>query len=155
MNVSMLLREARAADLEVYANGDRLVVPGPRLAEPLARELLERKADVLPFLQEPSPLLLPSWPSQADRLLQVPLAQFCSAGELIEMAVDWLEASLWFVSNAADAETLAQEGVSRGYVWTALELMHVLGIPNLLAEEITTITTVKREFGGQVIKARP
>jgi hypothetical protein len=155
MNVSMLLRAARAAGVEVYANSGRLVVRGPRLADPLARELLERKAKVLPFRQEPSHLLLPSGPSQADGLLQMSLAQFYSAGELIEWAVDWLEASLWFVPNAADVETLAREGVSRGHIWTALELMDVLGIPHLPAEEITTLAAVKREFGGQVIKARP
>ena len=103
MDVSMLLDNARAAGLEVRANGDRLIVRGPRSAEPLARELLGRKVEVLLFLQDPSHPRVSSGPSQADRLLQMSLTQFSSAGELIEVAVDWLDASLWFVPNVADA----------------------------------------------------
>lgn len=46
-----LLVEARRAGLEVRAEGDRLVVRGPRRLEPLARRLLEHKAEVLAVLR--------------------------------------------------------------------------------------------------------
>ena len=49
-----LLEEARAAGLTVRADGDRLVVRGPKWGEPLARALLARKAEVLAALA-PSP----------------------------------------------------------------------------------------------------
>jgi hypothetical protein len=45
-----LLREARAAGLSVAAEGDKLVIRGPRRAEPVARLLLAHKPDVLAAL---------------------------------------------------------------------------------------------------------
>jgi hypothetical protein len=45
-----LLREARAAGLEVQARDGRLVIRGPRRAEPVARRLLAHKALVLDAL---------------------------------------------------------------------------------------------------------
>jgi hypothetical protein len=45
------LAEARAAGLEVRADGDRLVVRGPRSAEVLAKRLLGCKADVMAALE--------------------------------------------------------------------------------------------------------
>jgi hypothetical protein len=48
-----LLDRARAAGLSVAARGDRLVIKGPRRAEPIARELMGRKAKVLALLAGP------------------------------------------------------------------------------------------------------
>ena len=45
-----LLAEARAAGLEVGADDGRLVVRGPRRAEPVAKRLLARTAEVLALL---------------------------------------------------------------------------------------------------------
>lgn len=47
MDGMTLLAEARAAGLEVRADGDRLVVRGPRTRENLARSLLAHKPDVM------------------------------------------------------------------------------------------------------------
>jgi hypothetical protein len=63
-----LLDQARAAGLSVAAVGDRLVIRGPRRAEPIACELMGRKAEVLALLVAPAePTLepegeLPSYP---------------------------------------------------------------------------------------------
>jgi hypothetical protein len=43
----MLLRQARQAGLRVGADGDRLVVEGPRRLESMARTLLAEKPEVL------------------------------------------------------------------------------------------------------------
>lgn len=48
------LARARAAGLAVTADGDRLTVRGPKRLEPLARELLARKAEVLAALAGPA-----------------------------------------------------------------------------------------------------
>ncbi|MBI4507217.1 MAG: hypothetical protein HY691_16930 [Chloroflexi bacterium] len=45
-----LLVQARAAGLDVHADGDRLVVRGPKSAEPLARQLLAAKVEIMPLL---------------------------------------------------------------------------------------------------------
>lgn len=57
-----LLRDARAAGLTITSDGDRLLVRGPRQAEPLARALGANKAAVLAALADPclsGPTVLP------------------------------------------------------------------------------------------------
>ena len=46
-----LLESARAAGLEVHLDGDRLVIRGPKTAEPIARQLLRTKTVVLEAIQ--------------------------------------------------------------------------------------------------------
>jgi hypothetical protein len=66
-----LLQEALAAGLEVWREGDRLVVRGPTRLERLAKALLAQKAAVLPLL---------TWDeATADRLLQATLARVAAA----------------------------------------------------------------------------
>lgn len=50
--VTALLAEARGVGLELRGEGERLVVRGPRSAEPLVRRLLARKPEVLAVLAE-------------------------------------------------------------------------------------------------------
>ncbi len=45
-----LLKEAKSAGLDVLADGDRLVIRGPRSAEAIARRLLAHKPDVMDAL---------------------------------------------------------------------------------------------------------
>lgn len=57
-----LLERARAAGLVVRSEGDKLVIRGPRVAEPLALELIAHKQSVLPLVQEPFvPWMLREW----------------------------------------------------------------------------------------------
>jgi len=49
-----LLAAARSAGLAVFADGDCLVVRGPRAAEGLARELIARKGEILALLDPAS-----------------------------------------------------------------------------------------------------
>jgi hypothetical protein len=53
MDWMKLMHEASVAGLEVRANGDRLVVRGPRSSEALAQQLLAHKAELLPLLTAP------------------------------------------------------------------------------------------------------
>lgn len=52
MDGLMLLREARRAGLQVTANGDTLVVQGPRRLESVARTLLAEKPRILQALAD-------------------------------------------------------------------------------------------------------
>lgn len=45
-----LIREATATGLRLAVDGDKLVIRGPRQAEPVARRLIERKSEVLAAL---------------------------------------------------------------------------------------------------------
>ncbi len=51
MDSMRLLDQARGAGLEVSTEGDRLVIRGPKTGDAIARQLLERKAEVVPTLQ--------------------------------------------------------------------------------------------------------
>jgi hypothetical protein len=55
MDAVRLLAKARGAGLVVRAEGEKLVVCGPRKAEKLALHLLDRKGEVLPLLTQPQP----------------------------------------------------------------------------------------------------
>ncbi len=54
MDPLALLAEAEGAGLTVHRDGERLVVRGPKSAEAVARQLLDRKAEVLAILGEAS-----------------------------------------------------------------------------------------------------
>jgi hypothetical protein len=61
-----LLAEARAAGLQVKAEGDRLVIRGPKRAEPLAKELRQHKAEILAHLcHRAEPVRLPGYAASA------------------------------------------------------------------------------------------
>ena len=49
-----LIREAEAAGLSIRADGDKLVIRGPRQAEPIARKLIAHKPAVLSVLRQPT-----------------------------------------------------------------------------------------------------
>jgi hypothetical protein len=53
MDGMTLLREARSAGLSVWADGDRLVIRGPRRAEPVVRVLIAHKPEVMTALSLP------------------------------------------------------------------------------------------------------
>jgi len=59
------------------------------------------------------------------------------------------------VPTKTDARSLVRQGVSRGRVWTARELMDVMNIPTLTQNEVATIAMAKAEFGGEVVVVRP
>jgi hypothetical protein len=62
-----LLVSARSSGLRVWAEDGLLVVRGPRRAEPLARQILERRPEILALLSTerpwpPRPAELAGWP---------------------------------------------------------------------------------------------
>ena len=63
MDSLSLLAVAREAGLAVRADGDKLVVRGPRAAEALAREILEHKAELMIVLRPASSASSSIWRS--------------------------------------------------------------------------------------------
>lgn len=82
--------------------------------------------------------------------LGMSLDTFEQEGALLELAVPWLDTNLWFVPGEQDAAALAMEGVNRGRVWTAKELLDLLAIPGLPKEQVQTIARAKMIFEGTV-----
>ena len=72
-----LLERARTAGLRVHADGETLIIRGPRRAEHVARELLQHKAEVLGQLRgwstpEPEVRNLLAWASElAEQALEL------------------------------------------------------------------------------------
>lgn len=61
MGALKLIEEARSAGLKLRVEGDRLVICGPKSAELIAQALLDRKAEILPFLRErPATIIHPT-----------------------------------------------------------------------------------------------
>jgi hypothetical protein len=71
------------------------------------------------------------WVAQA---IGLPLGRFEQEGGPLEVRVPWHPATLWFVPDELHAEMLICEGVRRGRIWTAKELMHVMALPDRTLE---------------------
>jgi hypothetical protein len=86
--------------------------------------------------------------------IQEVCAAYERAPDLLEQAdkvrVAWHAQTLWFVPEERDAETLVRDGVSRGRVWTAAELMDVMAISGLTREAVQTIAMGKLTFDGDI-----
>jgi hypothetical protein len=135
LGTAELLAEAEAAGLSCFADGDRLVLRGPRDAEQdLVQTLLCRKAELVPLLRPPaSPPVQPLWDrAEADRLLAD-----------LRTAVDQARASFG-KPFPATLEALVSDaiGIAEGFVanheleaargWDALGLLRKVK-PGLLA----------------------
>jgi hypothetical protein len=83
-------------------------------------------------------------------ILAMPLDQFARDGQSLEVRVPWLDVTLWFVPEERDAEALVRDGVSRGRVWTAGELMDVMAISGRTRWALRTIALAKLTFGGDI-----
>jgi hypothetical protein len=88
-----LLAEARANGLRVRADGDRLVIRGPRRAEAVAKRLLERKREVLAALEGAG---------GTDELRDTAAVRIYS---------HILDAALWIATDETAAAELHREGV--------------------------------------------
>jgi len=89
----------------------------------------------------------------ALHVLRMPLDQFCRAGHPLEIRVTWWPQTIWFVPDEHHAALLEGEGVSRGRIWTAGELMDLLAVRDQPAARMVAIA--KLEFAGEVMEVRP
>jgi ribosomal protein L37AE/L43A len=69
-----LLSEGKAAGLTILADGDRLIISGPKSADAVARQLLAHKAVVMNVLR--------NWTSWEDTIDPPPLCPNCNGLEL-------------------------------------------------------------------------
>lgn len=86
-------------------------------------------------------------------LLLLPLDEFAHRGQPIEIRVPWWPLTLWLVPDERHARLLEAEGVSRGRIWTAGELIDMLAVPDQPSARMVAIA--KLEFGGEVVEVRP
>ena len=84
-------------------------------------------------------------------LLPMPLDDFAGRGAPLAVRVPWYDELLWFVPAEAEAVLLEQEGIHRGRIWTAAELLGLLRIPGLTQEQSITVARAKLAFTGEVV----
>ncbi len=153
MTAALLLAELRRRGVELILEGPTLRYRAPKglLTSELLGAIREHKPALLAALTHPKPT--PD-PALVSRLLGMPLNRFAVEGCLLEVRLPWLPVSLWFVPGEADAKALCREGVSRGRVWTARELLDLLSIRQLTTAQVQTVARAKLEFDGEVVSVR-
>jgi hypothetical protein len=123
----------------------------------VAARLLEQRAPAsLQAIQGSE--LVPFGPrhvAEALPFLAMPLDMFALAGASLEVRVPWLDVTLWMVPTDRDGDRLMAEGVSRGRIWTAGELMQLMAIGDQTPEIVRTIAHAKLAVGGEIIEVRP
>jgi hypothetical protein len=88
----------------------------------------------------------------ADALpfLAMPLDEFQRRGALLEVRVPWLNVTLWMVPTERDVAGLVRQGIGRGRIWTAPELMDVMSITDRTPEQVKTLTHTKLVMDGEI-----
>jgi hypothetical protein len=83
-----------------------------------------------------------------------PLDRFVHEGQLVEIRVPWLEVTLWFVPEERDADMLGREGVDRGRVWTARELMAAMALQGRTPPTVLGLARAKYTIDGALVDVR-
>jgi hypothetical protein len=94
-------------------------------------------------------------PKELERLLAMPLEVFAREGQPLEVRTPWWPETLFFVPDERHAEALRREGIARHRIWTAAELFSLPWDPPLRPDELRLLMVVRRDFGGEVVAARP
>ena len=87
-------------------------------------------------------------------LLGMPLDVFESKSSILKIRVPFLVVTLFFVSTSNEVKTLSKEGISRGRIWTARELIDLLSIPMLTQDNLTSVARAKVIFDGDLAEIR-
>lgn len=92
--------------------------------------------------------------AEALPFLGLPLDMFAHGGTSLEVRVRWLDVTLWIAPGDRDAAQLMAEGVGRGRIWTAAELLQLITIADRKPGTVKTITHAKLVMDGDIITVR-
>ncbi len=147
-----LLSRLTGLGATVSADGERLHIEAPyELPADLLAALRERKPELLRLL---APTRRPAHVAEALPFLRMPLDEFQRAGASLEVRVLWLDVTLWMVSTDRDGAQLMAEGVRRGRIWTAAELMQFMAVADRTPEVVKTVTHAKIALDGEITEVR-
>src|SRR6266849_977280 len=153
--VDLVLDRLRLLGVTLTPVGDRIRCrPASVVPADLRDVMKEHKGEILKLLatdagdglaEAPTPGS-PSAPRPAlARMLGMPLDVFAREGQPLEVRVPWAPVTLWFCPDARHAEILVSDGVSRGRIWTAAELMDLLSPADLTREAARVVALAKLE----------
>lgn len=111
-------RQLRLQRVQFQHAGSKLVVEAPEgTLTPEIRQLLSAiKPQIISRLD------------QETHLLSLSLSEFAAQDLAIELAVPWLEETLWWVPRPEHLAELARAGIRRGRVFTADELTNLTSV---------------------------
>jgi hypothetical protein len=92
--------------------------------------------------------------AEALPFLGLSLDEFARGGASLEVHVPWLQVTLWMVPTDRDAARLMAEGIRRGRIWTAGELIQLMQIADRLPETVMTLTGAKLAVDGEITEVR-
>jgi hypothetical protein len=98
----------------------------------------------------------PAHAGQDDLVAQfvgLPLDRYAREGGPLEVQVPWWAETLWWVPDERDAAALMAEGVTRGRIWTAGELMDLMACP-APDQSAPVLARIKLQFDGTIVEAR-
>ncbi|MBI2525263.1 MAG: hypothetical protein HYV93_04705 [Candidatus Rokubacteria bacterium] len=104
-------------------------------------------------VEAPPPVLRagdPGFAAAVARLVGMPLDQYARDGAPLEVRVPWHGETVWFVPDDRQAEALVRDDVSRGRIWTAEELLHVMPVAN--RGMVPTISIAKLTMDGHLVE---
>jgi TubC N-terminal docking domain len=140
-----VLASLRRQGVAIEAERERLHVDAPAgmITAEIRQALAQLKPDLLGLLVE------------EQRLLDCSLDEFAGGDRAIEIRVPWFDETLWFVPRVEHAEVLVREGVARGRVWTAGELIDLASVDGVTPADIERIGRLKATFGAQIVSVSP
>jgi sulfur transfer protein SufE len=83
------------------------------------------------------------------------LEQFARENSALEVRVPGCAETVWWVPNSRAAEQLMRQGISRGRIWTAQELLQVWEGPPLRQEDAQTLARLKATLNCELSSIRP
>jgi len=140
-----VLASLRRQGVAIEAEREQLHVDAPAgmITAEIRQALAELKPDLLGLLVE------------EQRLLDQSLDEFARGDRAIEIRVPWFPDTLWFVPRVEHVEVLVREGVARGRIWTAGELIDLASVDGVTPADIERIGRLKAKFGAQIVSMTP
>jgi hypothetical protein len=84
----------------------------------------------------------------------MPLDRYARAGAALEIRVPWCHESIWCVPVGSDADILCREGVNRGRIWTARELIALMALPDRTPEIVQSLALAKQAVDRDIVDVR-
>ncbi len=87
-------------------------------------------------------------------MVAMALDQYAREGAPLEIRVRWQERTFWFAADERDAEALGGDGVSRGRVWTARELIQLTALSSRNPRSLRAIALAKLAVDGGIAEVK-
>ena len=136
-----LVRKLRLGGVLLEADRDCVHVDSPKgvITPEIQETLHEMKSDLLAAL------------SLEQQILDMSLGDFAQQNQAIEVKVEWLEDTLWFVPCPSHVQALLDEGVRRGRIWTSRELADLMSISRMPRGDLVNIAKFKAALGIEIL----